>query len=198
MKKVLIALKDDLSKEIERANSESVKNPSKVISPRMSRSKLTAPVHLENPSRSSREQSPEQSEKYQQRSRMESRQSQRLSRARSRQKEAKLNHTEHISSQQCELNSVDVEVGDPFLDIAVVSETNVFGCGEFGLKEYILDGNGGIEEEYFLIDNQVILDVHQDFNGRVVFTNPDESSVYMINGEDVVFVTQFNICKSIF
>jgi hypothetical protein len=74
-----------------------------------------------------------------------------------------------------------------------VNEKNVFGCGEFGLKEYLLDGNGGIEEEYFLIEEQVILDVHQDFNGRLIFTNPDEGSVYMVNGEDIVFVTQFNV-----
>lgn len=85
--------------------------------------------------------------------------------------------------------SESLTILEPFLDIAIASQNNVFGCGEFGLKEYILDGAGGIEEEYFLLEDQVILDVHQDFNGRLIFTNPEESSVYMVNGEDIVFVT---------
>lgn len=197
MKKVLVALKDDLTKEIERANSEMGKplksHRSSHDSPkgqgsRMSRSKLTAPVHLGDELHS-REESPEQAHS---KSRIESRQSSRLSRARSKQKLAKKDG-DYISSQQCDLHAVDLDVEEPILDIAVVNETNIFGCGEFGLKEYILNEKGGIEEEYFLLENQVILDVHQDFNGRVVFTNPDEGSVYLVNGEDIVFVTQFQI-----
>lgn len=78
----------------------------------------------------------------------------------------------------------------------MASEKNAFGCGEFGLKEYLFDGNGGVEEEYFLLEDQVILDVHQDFDGRLIFTNPEEGSVYMVNGEDIVFVTKFKVRKS--
>ena len=74
------------------------------------------------------------------------------------------------------------------MDILVVDPLNAFACGEFGLDEYIFDGSGGVKEKYRLIENQVNIDVKQDFKNRIVFTNPDEGSMYLISGEDVQFV----------
>jgi hypothetical protein len=39
------------------------------------------------------------------------------------------------------------------LDIIVVDDKSAFACGEFGLKEYVFDGEGGIEDQYFIIEN---------------------------------------------
>jgi hypothetical protein len=38
------------------------------------------------------------------------------------------------------------------LDILVVNEQNVFACGEFGLREYTFDDQGGVKDQYSLIE----------------------------------------------
>lgn len=84
---------------------------------------------------------------------------------------------------------------EPVLDLLVVDTQNIFACGDFGLDEYIIDASGNVKEKYRVIENQVNIDVKQDFKNRIIFTNPDEGGIYLISGEDVVMVQQLTICK---
>ena len=41
----------------------------------------------------------------------------------------------------------------------------------------------------------MILDIHQDAQGRLIYTNPDDSSIYMIDGDDIIFISSFIVRK---
>lgn len=46
-----------------------------------------------------------------------------------------------------------------------------------------------------ILDDQVILDIHQDFKKRLIYTNPDEGAIFMISGDDIIFVSDYITCK---
>ena len=132
-------------------------------------------------------------------------------------------NTKIQNSQQIDLATTIIESEgeklvkalDPILDICVVDTNVLYGCGEFGLKEYELDDKGEVKSQYSLIgtksqisltnfpltifplqipnplDNQIILDVHQDHAGRLIYTNPEEGAIYLVDGDDIVFVSEF-------
>ena len=45
----------------------------------------------------------------------------------------------------------DIDIKEPLLDLCVTSETSLFGCGEFGLREYELNDDKSVKGEFSLI-----------------------------------------------
>lgn len=48
-----------------------------------------------------------------------------------------------------------------------------------------------------MIENQVILDVYTDFEGRVIFTDAEKSAIYMVQNEEITFVSNLIISKNL-
>ena len=79
---------------------------------------------------------------------------------------------------------------DALLDVCV-SDNILYGCGVFGLKELEFNDKGEVVNQYSLIDTNEVLDIHIDHMGRLIYTNPEDSSIYLIHDEDIVFVSEF-------
>lgn len=123
LKKVLVALKEDLTKEIDRANNAAgaeneMSKPSGIQRPSgltdskiLSKSKLTTPVSQASKTDGFLSPSPEHTAKVSSSStKIETSQSQRLNSARSNHKLQKI-EGKHLSSQQLELENIQIDVG---------------------------------------------------------------------------------------